>query len=47
MSPDTLDRAFRWVFDSGLAREPFTLLWHAGVTLALLESPSPRECARA
>jgi uncharacterized protein len=35
MSPDTLDRAFRWVFDSGLAREPFTVLWHAGEPLVL------------
>jgi uncharacterized protein len=35
MSPDTLDQTFRWVFDSGLAREPFTLLWHAGEPLVL------------
>src|SRR5262245_11425453 len=35
MSPDTLDRTFRWVFESGLAREPFTLLWHAGEPLVL------------
>jgi uncharacterized protein len=35
MSADTLDRIFRWVFDSGLAREPFTLLWHAGEPLVV------------
>jgi uncharacterized protein len=35
MSPDTLDRIFRWVFASGLARQPFTLLWHAGEPLVL------------
>jgi uncharacterized protein len=35
MSPDTLDRTFRWVFDSGLARAPFVLLWHAGEPLVL------------
>jgi uncharacterized protein len=35
MSPDTLDRTFRWVFESGLAREPFVILWHAGEPLVL------------
>src|SRR5271157_167119 len=30
MSPETLDQTFAWVFASGLVREPFTLLWHAG-----------------
>jgi uncharacterized protein len=35
MTPDTLDQTFRWVFDSGLAREPFTLLWHAGEPLVM------------
>jgi uncharacterized protein len=35
MSPDTLDRTFRWVFESGLARQPFTVLWHAGEPLVL------------
>jgi uncharacterized protein len=35
ISLDTLDQAFRWVFASGLAREPFTLLWHAGEPLVL------------
>jgi uncharacterized protein len=35
MSPDTLDRIFRWVFDSGLVRGPFTVLWHAGEPLVL------------
>src|SRR5262245_45857740 len=35
MSPDTLDQTFRWVFGSGLVREPFTLLWHAGEPLVL------------
>src|SRR5215471_9202156 len=35
MSLDTLDQTFRWVFESGLAREPFVLLWHAGEPLVL------------
>jgi uncharacterized protein len=35
MSPDTLHQTFRWVFDSGLVRAPFTLLWHAGEPLVL------------
>jgi uncharacterized protein len=35
MSADTLDRIFHWVFGSGLARQPFTLLWHAGEPLVL------------
>jgi uncharacterized protein len=35
MSSDTLDKTFRWVFSSGLAREPFTLLWHAGEPLVV------------
>jgi uncharacterized protein len=26
----TLETTFAWVFSSGLVREPFTLLWHAG-----------------
>jgi uncharacterized protein len=35
MSPDILGQIFRWVFDSGLARQPFTLLWHAGEPFVL------------
>jgi uncharacterized protein len=35
MSPATLEHTFRWVFASGLAREPFNLLWHAGEPLVL------------
>lgn len=35
MSSAVLDQSFRWVFSSGLAREPFTLLWHAGEPLVL------------
>lgn len=35
MSPQTMAHAFRWVFESGLARDPFTLLWHAGEPLVL------------
>lgn len=35
MSLDTLEQTFAWVFRSGLAREPFTLLWHAGEPLVL------------
>ena len=35
MSPEVLEQAFAWVFASGLVREPFTLLWHAGEPLVL------------
>jgi uncharacterized protein len=35
MSRDTLEQIICWVFASGLAREPFTLLWHAGEPLVL------------
>ena len=35
MSLETLERTFAWVFSSGLAREPFTLLWHAGEPLVV------------
>src|SRR5580700_5868801 len=35
MSLETLDQSFAWVFTSGLVREPFTLLWHAGEPLVM------------
>ena len=35
ISPDTLDRLFAWVFSSGLARRPFTVVWHAGEPMVL------------
>jgi uncharacterized protein len=35
MSLDILDQTFRWVFESGLVRQPFTLLWHAGEPLVV------------
>jgi uncharacterized protein len=35
MSLETLQRTFDWVFASGLAREPFTLLWHAGEPMVM------------
>jgi uncharacterized protein len=35
MSADTLDRIFGWIFASGLVRDPFVLLWHAGEPLTL------------
>ena len=35
MSLETLEQAFRWVFASGLVREPFNLLWHAGEPLVV------------
>jgi uncharacterized protein len=35
MSPATLEQTFAWVFDSGLVREPFVLLWHAGEPLVV------------
>ena len=31
----TLERVLRWVADSGLVREPFALLWHAGEPLVV------------
>ncbi|MFO0929668.1 MAG: cyclophane-forming radical SAM/SPASM peptide maturase GrrM/OscB [Gemmataceae bacterium] len=31
----TLERTFDWVFASGLVREPFTLLWHAGEPMVM------------
>jgi uncharacterized protein len=35
MSLETLERTFAWVFSSGLVREPFTVLWHAGEPLVV------------
>jgi uncharacterized protein len=35
MSPATLEQAFDWVFSSGLVRQPFTLLWHAGEPMVM------------
>jgi uncharacterized protein len=35
MSLETLEQTFRWVFSSGLVREEFTLLWHAGEPLVV------------
>jgi uncharacterized protein len=35
MTLDTLEQVFRWVFASGLVRQPFTLLWHAGEPLVV------------
>src|SRR5262245_31893905 len=35
MSRQTLERTFDWVFASGLVRQPFTLLWHAGEPLVM------------
>jgi len=35
MALATLDRAFRWVAESGLVREPFAVLWHAGEPLVV------------
>ena len=35
MSRETLEATWRWVFASGLARHPFTLLWHAGEPLVM------------
>src|SRR6476659_2797979 len=30
ITAESLDQIFAWTFRSGLVREPFTLLWHAG-----------------
>jgi uncharacterized protein len=35
MSPATLDRILVWIAESGLVREPFALLWHAGEPLVV------------
>jgi uncharacterized protein len=35
MSAETLERTLDWVFSSGLVREPFTVLWHAGEPLVV------------
>src|SRR6185295_2965033 len=35
MSLETLEQTFAWVFAGGLARDPFTLLWHAGEPLVV------------
>jgi uncharacterized protein len=35
MPLETLEQVFRWVFSSGLVREPCTLLWHAGEPLVV------------
>jgi uncharacterized protein len=35
MSPETLWQVLDWVFSSGLVRQPFSLLWHAGEPLVM------------
>ena len=35
MSSETLRQSLDWVFASGLVREPFSLLWHAGEPLVM------------
>jgi uncharacterized protein len=35
MSMETLEQTFQWVFASGLVRQPFNILWHAGEPLVL------------
>jgi uncharacterized protein len=35
MALATLDHVFRWVAESGLVREPFAVLWHAGEPLVV------------
>lgn len=35
MSLQTLEQAFDWVFSSGLVRQPFELLWHAGEPMVM------------
>lgn len=32
---ETLEKIFNWAFSSGLIRQPFTLLWHAGEPMVL------------
>src|SRR6516164_2795074 len=38
MTPDTLDQTFRWVFDSGLTRTPFTLRRHNVANVPIVQS---------
>jgi uncharacterized protein len=35
IEPDVLERVFAWTFTSGLARAPFTVVWHAGEPMVL------------
>lgn len=35
MTPGILETAYNWVFETGLVRDPFTVLWHAGEPLVL------------
>ncbi len=35
MSPEVLDQTFRWVFASGLVKDEFAILWHAGEPMVL------------
>src|SRR5262249_19362469 len=35
MTTETLARAFHWIAESNLVREPFALLWHAGEPLVV------------
>jgi uncharacterized protein len=35
MTLETLEKTINWVFSSGLVRQPFTLLWHAGEPMVL------------
>jgi uncharacterized protein len=35
MTLETLEKTFNWVLSSGLVRQPFTLLWHAGEPMVL------------
>lgn len=35
ISLETLEKALNWAFFSGLVRQPFTLLWHAGEPMVL------------
>lgn len=35
ISLETVEKALNWAFSSGLVRQPFTLLWHAGEPMVL------------
>jgi uncharacterized protein len=35
MTLEALEKTFNWVFSSGVVRQPFTLLWHAGEPMVL------------
>ena len=46
MTHETLEKTFNWVFSSGLVRQPFTLLWHAGEPMFCRRHSTSRPASR-